>query len=135
THRFADNFEWIAPRDLVVPAAKGLVKNQRWLSRQRWLALSESTQTAILMRRWLKKQNLLLDPFMELDSFDVIVHLVALGMGVSLVPQRALAPFARKEAIQRLSWKPRFQREIVVAAGRHRSMASHVQRFVDCVLF
>ena len=39
---------------------------------------------------------------MELDNFDLIINLVAVGVGVSLVPQRSLALYARRHAIVRL---------------------------------
>lgn len=33
---------------------------------------------------------------MRLDNFDLIINLVALGMGVSIVPIRALAPYNQR---------------------------------------
>jgi DNA-binding transcriptional LysR family regulator len=72
---------------------------------------------------------------MELDSFDLIINLVALGMGVSFVPIRALALYSRKRAITRLPWPERFERELVVVMRRNRKVPAHLAQFVDNVLF
>jgi DNA-binding transcriptional LysR family regulator len=136
THRFTDNFEMIAPRDLPLPRAKpGSRAFLSWISKQRWLLLTAGTQTTPKMQKWFKSQEIIVEPFMELDNFDMIIQLVALGMGISMVPQRALATFARKSALQRIPWHPRFSREVVIVARRQKSLAPHVAKFVDCILF
>ena len=136
THRFKDNFELIGPRDLTFPASKpGSAGYKKWLATQRWLIISEGTQTALRLRKWLKSQEMEIEAFMELDSFDIIIHLVALGMGLSFVPQRALAAFARKGAIQRLPLRPRFTRDLVVVARKQGKLPAHLEKFVECVLF
>jgi len=134
--RFADQFELIAPRDL--PPPPGEVASLPWQTHwqnQRWLLLGGSTQTGPQMQKWFQKLGLSVTPFMELDSFDVIVQLVALGMGVSLVPQRALATFARKSALRRLPYQPRFERELIVVARKQKHLRPHVEEFVRRVLF
>jgi len=82
--------------------------------------LGEETNTGRKLRDWMKRQGLTAEPVMQLDSFDLIINLVALGMGVSLVPIRALALYGRKRALHRLPWKERFVRELVVVMRRHR---------------
>ena len=72
---------------------------------------------------------------MELDNFDLIINLVALGVGVSLVPQRALALYGRRRALVRLPWPKRFARELVVVVRRQRQTPEHIQRFVENILF
>ena len=87
------------------------------------------------MRRWLKRQGLRVEPTMELDSFDLIINLVASGMGVALVPQRALALYRRRQSIVRLELKPMFSRDLVVLARKHRKLPEHVAGFIENVLF
>ena len=87
------------------------------------------------MRLWMKRQGLQVEPGMQLDSFDLIINLVALGMGISLVPIRALALYGRKRNLQRISLGERFSRELVVLVRRHRQTPEHVARFVENVLF
>jgi DNA-binding transcriptional LysR family regulator len=136
THRFEDVFVLIAPAELQTPVEGADARIFRsWLKRQRWLLLADSTRTGRLLRRWLEQQHLEIEPAMVLDSFDVITQLVATGMGISLVPRRSLAAFVRKSAIQRVPWKRRFTRELVVLARKERKRAQHVQAFVDHVLF
>jgi DNA-binding transcriptional LysR family regulator len=136
THRFTDTFALIAARALSLPQARPATRAYRqWLLSQRWLTLHPRAQTARQINTWLSAQELAIEPAMELDSFDVIIHLVALGMGVALVPQRALAAFPRRRSIQRLPWKDRFSRELVVLARRDRKPAVHLTQFVENILF
>jgi DNA-binding transcriptional LysR family regulator len=136
THRFEDVFVLIAPAGMLAPDAAADARVFRsWLQKQRWLLLTEATRTGKLLREWLAEQNVEVEPAMVLDSFDVITQLVATGMGVSLVPRRSLAALVRKRAIQRVPWKRRFTRELVVMARKERKRAAHVQAFVDHVLF
>jgi DNA-binding transcriptional LysR family regulator len=83
----------------------------------------------------MKRQGLAADPTMSLDGFDLIISLVALGMGVSFVPIRALALYPRKRTLRRLAWPERFTRELVVAVRRNRKPAPHIAQFVEGVLF
>ena len=87
------------------------------------------------LRRWLTRQSLDIQPVMQLDSFDLIINLVALGMGVSFVPVQALALYRRKRTLTRLSLPERFVRELAVVVRKHRKTAEHITRFVDNVLF
>jgi len=87
------------------------------------------------MRRWLKRQGLRVEPAMELDSFDLIINLVAAGMGLSLVPQRALALYRRRASIEMLEFPSRFSRDLVVLARRHRKLPAHVEAFIENILF
>jgi DNA-binding transcriptional LysR family regulator len=136
THRFEDVFALIAPTGMETPGEGADARVFRgWLSKQRWLLLADSTRTGRLLRQWLEQQHLQIEPAMVLDSFDVITQLVATGMGISLVPRRSLAALVRKQAIQRVPWKRKFTRELVVIARKERKRAQHVQAFVDNVLF
>lgn len=77
---------------------------------------------------------------MELDGFDLIIHLVGLGLGVSLVPRRALALYGggtggRSRKVRRLGLAPRFRRELVVVTARERPEREHITRFAKSVLF
>lgn len=138
THRFTDGFTLIAAKPLADEFQKASSSSRTrvaWLSEQSWLLLEEGTNTGRQLRRWMKKQNLAIEPSMQLDSFDLIINLVALGMGVSLVPMRALALYARKESLVRLQYPQRFERELVVVVRRHRKMPAHLESFIGNILF
>ena len=49
--------------------------------------------TGRMLQEWMARRNLRPATQTELDDFDLIIHLVALGLGVSLVPHRAIAAF------------------------------------------
>ena len=72
---------------------------------------------------------------MILDNFDLIINLVALSMGVSCVPIRALALYARKRNIRRLTWPTHFTSELVVVVRKNRVIPEHVRQFIENVLF
>jgi DNA-binding transcriptional LysR family regulator len=138
THRFRDAFTFIANGERLEEAKVKVQKQTelgRWLEAQPWLGLQDTTQTGRRMSAWLKQQKLNVKPAMELDNFDLIINLVALGVGVSLVPQRALALYARRRALVRLPWPKRFARELVVVVRRQRQTPEHIQRFVENILF
>ena len=79
--------------------------------------------------------GLKVEPSMQLDSFDLIITLVALGMGISFVPKRALALYGRKKSLVRLPLPECFERELVVVTRRHRKKPRHLADFVENVLF
>ena len=108
---------------------------RHWLESQPWLALQDTTQTGRRLTVWLKGQKLQVKPAMELDNFDLIINLVAVGVGASLVPQRSLALYARRHAIVRLPWPKHFVRELVVVVRRQIQTPKHIQRFVENILF
>lgn len=72
---------------------------------------------------------------MHLDNFDLIINLVSLGMGVGLVPIRALALYGQKKSIARLNLPNRFERELVVVMRKHRKQPEHLTEFVKNILF
>jgi DNA-binding transcriptional LysR family regulator len=138
THQFRDAFTFIANGDHLAEAKVNVKKPaelKRWLELQPWLALQDSTQTGRRLTAWLKGQKLQVRPAMELDNFDLIINLVAVGVGASIVPQRSLALYSRRHAIVRLPWPKRFVRELVVVVRGQRQTPEHIQRFVENILF
>jgi DNA-binding transcriptional LysR family regulator len=138
THRFDDGFTLLAPTTLAT-TFQSLPQSAKaradWLARQNWLMIEENSNTGQQLREWMRLQGLRIEPTMQLDSFDLIINLVALGMGVSLVPIRALALYGRKRTLQRLPMKQRFVRELVVVVRRHGKMPEHLAHFVENILF
>jgi len=138
THRFKDAFTLIVPAELAATFGQ-LPKSRRarveWLRRQSWLIFSEDSNTGGQLRRWMERAGLKVEPSMQLDSFDLIITLVSLGMGVGFVPVRALALYGRKSTLARLPLKERFERELVVVMRRHRKRPAHLVEFVENILF
>ncbi len=136
THRFTDEFVAIVPPQLSVPAGLGTIRNlKKHLSGQRWLAIERESFTGQRLYQWLKEQGWQIEPAMELDSFDVIVNLVSLGLGVSLVPHRVLPLYEQRRAVRRLAMQPRFSRDLAVVIRRNRRPAEPLEAFVASVLF
>ena len=136
THRFDDAFTLICPANHAADFDSASKRTRfKWAAGQNWLLIDDATNTGKRLRAWIAKQGLTIEPGMQLDSFDLIINLVALGMGVSFVPIRALALYGRRRAVRRLTWPDRFSRELVVVMRRNRKMPDHLVQFVDNVLF
>jgi DNA-binding transcriptional LysR family regulator len=137
THKFEDAFTLVVPNDWAVrleslpkPGAK-----RKWLETQPWLLIDDRSNTGGLLRSWIEREGWHLEPTMQLDNFDLIINLVALGMGASFVPIRALAPYNQKKNLVRVSLPSRFTRELIVAVRKRRKMPQHLEQFIGNVLF
>ncbi|HZO85217.1 MAG TPA: LysR family transcriptional regulator substrate-binding protein, partial [Verrucomicrobiae bacterium] len=86
-------------------------------------------------RGWISEQELDIEPAMQLDSFDLIISLVALGMGASFVPIRSLAVWGQKRPVARVPLPERFERELTVVIRKQAKTPEHVRRFVENILF
>lgn len=140
THRMEDVFHLIAPAALVPPeiALHGKRWPARligWLEHQSWLLLNRDSQTGSRLCHWLRDRGLNPQAAMEPDNFDLIVHLVALGLGISLVPRRAVAAFPRRNRLRRIRLPDEFRRTLAVIIPRSTRPPAHVQEFVSNILF
>ena len=138
THRFTDAFTLLASAEKAVqfeslPRSKTAPLG--WLQKQDWLLLQETTNTGARLRSWMSQFSLKVEPAMQLDSFDLIINLVSLGMGISFVPIRALALYGQKKNLVRLHVPNRFERELVVVVRKHRKQPEHLRNFVANILF
>lgn len=138
THRFNDTFTLIAngaaAADYAAVSARRAGR-AAWMNRQNWLLLDERANTGRRLHAWMTRQGCTVQPGMLLPGFDLIINLVALGMGVSFVPARALALYAGKRTLHRLRWPQPFVRELCVVVRRHRKLPPHLAQFIDNVLF
>jgi DNA-binding transcriptional LysR family regulator len=137
THRFEDAFCLIAPANLSpeLEKLKSFKKRREWLKGQNWLLIDEGTNTGQQLRTWMKRTGWKVEPTMQLDNFDLIINLVALGMGVSFVPIRALALYSQRRKLIRVQIPERFCRELVVLVRKHRQLPDQVEEFIGNVLF
>lgn len=141
THRMADRFVMIAPAGYEVPVPADKTP-PRWTKSLRqkleaapWLMLSPAMQTRQDMDAWLRKCAIAPSRIAGFDSFDLIIHLVALGLGVAMVPRRAIAGFPRKKQLKVWLLPETFARELVVVTRQQGAVSSHVKAFVASILF
>jgi DNA-binding transcriptional LysR family regulator len=136
THTFADAFTLIAPAQFAAelqqirPRARAEA-----VKKQNWLVIDERTNTGAQLRAWMRREHWKVEPVMHLDNFDLIINLVALGMGVSFVPIRALALYHQRKKIVRIPTPTRFTRQLIVAVRNRRQLPSHVEQYIDKILF
>jgi DNA-binding transcriptional LysR family regulator len=137
THRFNDAFTMIIPAEfqLQIEAIPGTKAQMEWLMKRSWLLIEARSNTGQQLRAWLHRQRWHIEPTMQLDNFDLLINLVSLGMGVSLVPVRALALYNQRQKIFRVPLPSKFSRELVVVVRKHRKLPAHVEQFIANVLF
>ena len=136
THRFEDAFTLVASRT-VESEIQTLSKKMlaEWLKKQNWLLIDKRSNTGEQLRSWMRRQGWHIEPTMQLDNFDLIINLVALGMGISFVPIRALALYNQRRPLIRVPLPTRFTRELVVVIRKHRKTPQHLEQFIANVLF
>jgi DNA-binding transcriptional LysR family regulator len=138
THQFTDEFVAIVPPGLklagparqIAPAALPNVARS-----QRWLSISEQTNTGKRLKAWLERKGAKLNVAMHADSFDFIVNLVSLGLGASIVPHRVLALHPNRRPVQRITINPKFSRELIVAVRRQQQLPRALAGFIENILF
>jgi DNA-binding transcriptional LysR family regulator len=135
-HRFIDVFTLVAPESLASEYL-ALVPNRRraWLAAQRWLLIDPETNTGARLQSWIKKNSLHLKGEFAVANFDLLINLVSLGMGLSFVPARALALYAHKKSIRRLSFGKPFTRQLLVLTKRRARPPAHLEAFIRNILF
>lgn len=135
-HRFVDEFVAIARPQPSLPTTLDKVRDLKGhLADQRWLMIERDSYTGQRSYQWLKAQVWRIEPAMELDSFDAIVNLVSLGLGVSMVPHRVLPLYEQRRAVRRLTVQPRFSRDLTVVIRRNHRPPEQLRAFVASVLF
>jgi DNA-binding transcriptional LysR family regulator len=137
-HRYTDEFELIVGALHEAPPGTAPFSPARirsWAEKQHWILLDSRSNTGRNLADWLKRYQWQVSSTMELDSFEIIIHLVAMGLGASLVPRRALAAYPRKKALLRVPLKQRFDREIMILTRSNRVLPKHVRELIDGVLF
>ena len=138
THSFRDAFTLIAVDKIArtfKAAGNTVAAHRSWMQGQSWLLIEEGTNTGQQLRGWISEQELDIEPAMQLDSFDLIISLVALGMGASFVPIRSLAVWGQKRPVARVPLPERFERELTVVIRKQAKTPEHVRRFVENILF
>jgi DNA-binding transcriptional LysR family regulator len=137
THRFEDAFTAIVSADFsseIFPLKKARARME-WLKKQNWILIEEHTNTGQQLRSWMRREGWRVEPVMQPDNFDLIINLVSLGMGVSMVPIRALALYNQRQKFLRVPLPSRFTRELVVVARKRRKPSEHIEQFIGNVLF
>jgi DNA-binding transcriptional LysR family regulator len=134
-HQFEDAFVMIASDGFSLPDRVSRQGVSKWAKTVPWILLHEGTETGRMLRQWLKLHRLPVEASMQVDNFDLIINLVALGLGASFVPHRALALYGRKRGLRRIPMKDRFHRQLSVLVRRQRTLPESVQAFVEGILF
>ncbi len=133
THRMADRFAIIVPAGSDKPPAGQ--RFRKWLAAQNWLLPPAKSSSRQLIDGWAARQKVALRPVMELESFDLMIQFVSMGMGAALIPRRSLSAFPRKRLVEMIHPPVELERQLVVLSPAHSGSPEHVTRFVEGILF
>ena len=89
----------------------------------------------MLISEWIAQIDPNILPTAEFSNFDVIINLVALGMGSSLVPRRALRLYGSRLPLREVEPKVPLSRTIGVYRARSSMPDAVVEQFVESILF
>ncbi len=135
---FQDSYIVIAPENFdLANSGKplSLKRSRKTLTDQRWLGLPASDPAAILTESHFASCDIQMTPALIADSYDLLINLVALGMGIACVPNRALAIYRRQRRLKMIPIRPKLSRELAILTRKSRILPDHIQGFVDRVLF
>jgi DNA-binding transcriptional LysR family regulator len=141
THRINDRFVLAAPAAespptwAAKPCARWTKAIRQDLAAAPCLMLSPGMQTRQDMEAWLRNCGVEPSRIAAFDSFDLILQVVALGLGIALVPRRAIANFPRKKQLRLWPLPEPFERQLVVVTRPPGAVSPHVKAFVDSILF
>ena len=125
THRMDDRFV------LIAPATGSHADFEDLLTKGSWILPPSHSQDRSLINANFPH----LPPSMEIENFDLMIHLVALGMGCAIVPRRALSTFTRKKLLQKIPLPAPLSRRLVVAVPKHLKPSQNVRNFITQILF
>ncbi|MDB6029021.1 MAG: transcriptional regulator, LysR family [Verrucomicrobiales bacterium] len=138
THRFADEFTIIAPPKMKLPMgirSPSPHELPTLFGKQRWLLISRQTTTGKRLHGWFARHETKIEPAMEANNFDLLINLVSLGLGVSIVPHRALALHPTSRPVQRIRTTPKFSRELIAVVRRQPVLPAALAGFIENILY
>jgi len=133
-HQLEDRFCMILPVDQPLPSIEHK-HFKKWATQQSWILPQTNSVCRSILDEWFMQKKLEILPVMELENFDLMCQLVALGMGVAFIPKRALTAFPRKQQLQHTSLKTTPKRKVSVIGPKNTVAAKHVREFIDSILF
>lgn len=132
----SDVFSLVAPHEMESPAPDASPPViRKWMTSRNWLLPPAGISVRDALETCLAPQRVSLDPVMELESFDLMLQFVSMGMGCAFVPRRSLAGFPRKRRIKTIPLPLDVQRTLVVIAPSATKVPEHVATFIDGILF
>ena len=126
--------EYIRRKKYHLPVAKKVM--QQILQEEPMILIAPKTYTRKIIDHFLFEQGIMKDPVIELESFDLIVTFVSLGLGVSIVPQRVFPVYSRSRSVscQKVG-NLKLNRELGIIYHQSRKDQPELQAFIDNFAF
>lgn len=135
THRMTDQFSIIHCKTDSAAALDPSIHFRKWANAQSWLLPPRKSRSREMINEWATRQKVELQPTMELESFDLMIQFVSMGMGAAFIPRRSLSSFPRKRLVEMLHPPVELVRQLIVIAPKHSKCPEHVTSFVSGILF
>lgn len=133
-HAMMDQFCLVIPAGVAQPSL-ATKHFKKWCDEQSWILPEASSVSREMLDDWVIGEGITIEPSMELESFDLMCQLVALKMGVALVPRRALTAFPRKKQLQAITLQNAPVRKLCVIGPKNTVVAEHMNDFIGSILF
>lgn len=136
THRMTDQFSIIVPSTTDIEGTVGsIARFRKWADSQSWLLPPDKSRSRQLIDEWAGENRMKLQPVMEVESFDLMVQFVSMGMGAAWIPRRCYGTFRRKALVRVITPPVELSRRLIVICPKHGKCPEQVSRFVDGILF
>ncbi|MDF1811787.1 MAG: LysR family transcriptional regulator [Verrucomicrobiales bacterium] len=109
--------------------------NSSDISGKSFISLNRKLETGRKLSRWVEQNAPGSEIQIEVDTFDLAINLVSLGLGSALVPRRALAVYGKRKQVIRHDIDPVFSRTVIIAGRKSREQPKHFSEFVNAILF
>lgn len=103
------------------------------LSDETLIQVSPRHQSLQLIRRFLKKQNVALEPMMYVDSVYQAVRIAAAGDGICFVPERVIRNHKFPEGIAKYSVGAPITMDIFIIHQKSRKLPEYAEVFIDLI--
>ena len=133
-HRIEDVFVAITNESDDLPY-EGVAGFRKWAANRDWLLPNETSTTRRVIDDWALTLRVRLNARTELENFDLMGQLVGMGMGVALVPRRAVGLMSQRKKLKIVSLPKVLKRELVVIRRKSNQVQDGQKEFLNKILF
>ena len=106
--------------------------NSEIISKQPFILHDKNSTTGTLTNRWAKENNIILNPYLEASSTEIIKSMVVNNVGISVLPLICVEEEIKNKKLLYMNlFNNSFQRNIYLVYNKERVMLPVVKEFID----
>ena len=106
--------------------------NSEIISKQPFILHDKNSTTRTLTNRWAKENNIILNPYLEASSTEIIKSMVVNNVGISVLPLICVEEEIKNKKLLYMNlFNNSFQRNIYLVYNKERVMLPVVKEFID----